>query len=186
MASGIPLVGAGAALLHSSNAGGHTAAQTAHAGHDHSGHANFRGGVAVDHVANGFDPHEILRDFDWGRTSRLPNGRVLREWELDAVDKEIELMPGVKFAAWTYNGRIPGPTLRAREGDRLRIRFANGSTHPHTIHFHVIHPSEQHGVPGLGAGLIEPGGSTVFEFDALPAVLHLFHCLVRRLGDEIE
>ena len=61
-------------------------------------------------------------------------------------------MPGVKFAAWTYNGRIPGPTLRAREGERLRITFANGSQHPHTIHFHGIHPAEQDGVPGLGRG----------------------------------
>ena len=112
-----------------------------HAGHD-GGHANFRGGVAVDHVANGFDPHEIVRDFDWGTTTARPNGRVVREWELDAVDKEIEIMPGVKFAAWTYNGRIPGPTLRGREGERLRITFANGSAHPHTIHFHGIHPAD--------------------------------------------
>ncbi len=88
-----------------------------------------------------------------------PNGRVLREWELVAVDKEIEVAPGVKFAAWTYNGRIPGPTLRCREGERLRITFVNGSAHPHTIHFHGIHPAEMDGVPGLGAGEIPPGGS---------------------------
>ena len=133
-----------------------------HAGHapaaaGHSGHANFRDGRTVDHAANGFDPHEILRDFDWGTTTRLPDGRVLREWELFAVDKEIEVAPGVTFAAWTYNGRIPGPTLRCREGERLRITFVNGSSHPHTIHFHGIHPAEMDGVPGLGAGEIPPG-----------------------------
>ena len=50
-------------------------------------------------------------------------------------------MPGVTFAAWTYNGRIPGPTLRCREGELLRITFVNGSEHPHTIHFHGIHPA---------------------------------------------
>jgi FtsP/CotA-like multicopper oxidase with cupredoxin domain len=139
IAGGVPLIGA-AALVRSGSAGGHSMqAHNGHAGHD-SGHANFRNGVAVDHAANGFDPHEIVRDFDWGTTSRV-NGRVVREWELVAVDKEIEVMPGVKFAAWTYNGRIPGPTLRAREGERLRIRFANGSQHPHTIHFHGIHPA---------------------------------------------
>ena len=49
--------------------------------------------------------------------------------------------PGVKYEAWTYNGRVPGPTLRAREGERLRIRFVNGSEHPHTMHFHGIHPA---------------------------------------------
>ena len=89
----------------------------------------------------------------------MASGRVLREWELVAVDKEIEVLPGVKFAAWTYNGRIPGPTLRCREGDRLRITFANGSSHPHTMHFHGIHPAEMDGVPGLGDGEIPPGGS---------------------------
>ena len=182
IAGGLPLLGAGGALLHASKAGGHAGMQS-HAGHD-GGHANFRGGVAVDHAGNGFDPHEIVRDFDWGKTSRLPNGRVLREWELHAVDREIEIMPGVSFAAWTYNGRIPGPTLRAREGDRLRITFANGSAHPHTIHFHGVHPAEQDGVPGLGAGEIPPGGSTVYEFDALPAGLHLYHCHVRPRSEE--
>jgi FtsP/CotA-like multicopper oxidase with cupredoxin domain len=183
IAGGLPLLGAGGALLHAGVAGGHSAAMQGHMGHD-GGHANFAGGVAVDHAGNGFDPHELVRDFDWGTTTRV-NGRVVRAWELDAIDKEIELLPGVKFAAWTYNGRIPGPTLRAREGERLRIRFNNGSQHPHTIHFHGVHPAEMDGVPGLGAGQIEPGGSTVYEFDALPAGLHLYHCHVRPLAEHI-
>jgi FtsP/CotA-like multicopper oxidase with cupredoxin domain len=196
---GLPLVGAGAAVLHAQVPHTHpwdgAAAQAAgpggaHAGHTTDdahvgGHAAFRAGATVDHAANGFDPSEILRDFDWGRTTRLPSGRVLREWELTAVDREIEVMPGVRFAAWTYNGRIPGPTLRCREGERLRIAFTNGSAHPHTIHFHGIHPAEMDGVPGLGAGEIPPGGRTVYEFDALPAGLHLYHCHVRPLAAHI-
>ena len=100
----------------------------------------FRTGDAVDHAANGFNPTEILRDFDWGKTTRLASGRVLREWTLVAGDKEIEVAPGVKYPAWTYNGRVPGPTLRCREGELLRVRFVNGSEHPHTIHFHGLHP----------------------------------------------
>ncbi len=89
-----------------------------------SAHAGFaRGNTTVDPKVNGFDPTLILRDFDWGKTHRLAAGHVLREWELVAYDKEIEIVPGVKYAAWTYNGRVPGPTLRAREGDRLRIHF---------------------------------------------------------------
>ncbi|MEJ7818132.1 MAG: multicopper oxidase domain-containing protein, partial [Thermoleophilaceae bacterium] len=106
----------------------------------------FRKGARVDHRANGFNPTKLLRDFDYGKTRRLPNGRVLREWEVFAADKEIEVAPGVKFPAWTFNGRIPGPTLRCREGERLRLRFVNGSAHPHTMHFHGIHPSEMDGV----------------------------------------
>jgi FtsP/CotA-like multicopper oxidase with cupredoxin domain len=162
--------------------------QAPHAGHDgkfSDGHADFRDGRTVDHAANGFDPHQIARDFDWGRTRRLPNGRTLREWELFAAEQEIEVAPGVKYEAWTYNGRVPGPTLRAREGDRLRITFLNSSQHPHTIHFHGIHPATMDGVAGVGAGEIPPGGRTVYEFDALPAGLHLYHCHVRPLAEHI-
>jgi FtsP/CotA-like multicopper oxidase with cupredoxin domain len=181
----------GAALLTSkgSAAGQHdhggSGAPAAHAGHEGGGHADFRDGRTVDHRANGFDPHAMVRDFDWGRTTRTASGRVVREWELVALDREIEVAPGVRFAAWTYNGRVPGPTLRCREGERLRITFANASAHPHTIHFHGVHPAEMDGVPGIGAGQIEPGGRTVYEFDALPAGLHLYHCHVRPLAEHI-
>lgn len=194
------MLGAGAALLSAGGAqaqhGGHAGPATvaaggagsgAASGHaaGHGGHADFAGGATVDHGRNGFDPAELIRDFDHGRTRRTASGRVIREWELIAVDKEIEVAPGIRFAAWTYNGRIPGPTLRAREGELLRITFVNGSEHPHTIHFHGIHPAAQDGVPGLGAGIIPPRGRTVYEFDALPAGLHLYHCHVRPLAEHI-
>lgn len=186
---------AGAAILHREEAT--TLAAEDHTGHSAPAevgqpvpaaaqggdHASFKG--SVDHRANGFDPHEVLRDFDWGTTRRLPSGRVLREWEVVAVDKEIEVAPGVRFAAWTYNGRIPGPTLRCRQGERLRITFVNASAHPHTMHFHGIHPAEQDGVPGIGAGEIGPGGSTTYEFDAEPFGVHLYHCHVRPLAEHI-
>jgi manganese oxidase len=148
-------------------------------------HPGFQAGGRVDHAANGFHPIDVLRNFDHGRTSRLASGRTLRQWELIAVDKEVEVAPGVKFPAWTYNGRIPGPTLRAREGERLRIRFGNGSEHPHTIHFHGIHPAEMDGVPGLGPGTIPPGQSATYEFDADPFGLHLYHCHVTPLAEHI-
>jgi FtsP/CotA-like multicopper oxidase with cupredoxin domain len=82
----------------------------------------------------------------------------------------------VFFPAWTYNGRVPGPSLRCVEGDRIRITFSNGSSHPHTMHFHGIHAASMDGVPGAGDGMIEPGDRTVYEFDAYPFGCHLYHC----------
>jgi FtsP/CotA-like multicopper oxidase with cupredoxin domain len=169
---------------HGSAAAAEHDAPTPHSGHDTTGHAGFRGGT-VDHRANGFDPHLILRDFDGGKVSKLPDGRTLREWTIAAAEQEIEVAPGVRFAAWSYNGRIPGPTLRATEGDRLRIRFVNGGRHPHTIHFHGIHPASADGIAGVGSGAIPPGGETVYEFDAVPYGLHLYHCHVRPLAEHI-
>jgi FtsP/CotA-like multicopper oxidase with cupredoxin domain len=189
-----PLLGAGAAsrVLSSGQASAQDA--TVAGGHDHGGqaagngayeHASFRHGGRVDHARNGFHPSALVRDFDEGTTTRLASGRVLREWELVASEKEIEVAPGVSFAAWTYNGRVPGPALRAREGERLRIRFRNATHHPHTIHFHGIHPSDMDGVPAQGAGLVAPGGTTVYEFDAEPFGLHLYHCHASPLAAHI-
>jgi FtsP/CotA-like multicopper oxidase with cupredoxin domain len=156
-----------------------------------SGHPGSHAGAAhrglvgrVDPRANGFDPAEIVRDFDHGRLRR-EGGRAVREWEIVAEDREIEVAPGVRFAAWTYNGRVPGPTLRAREGERLRIKFVNGSSHPHTIHFHGIHRDVHDGIPGVGPGNIEPGRSFTYEFDAEPFGLHLYHCHSTPLADHI-
>ena len=155
----------------------------------HSGHAGFARGGSVDNKANGFDPGLIVRDFDGGKVSTMEDGRTLREWNLIAVDKEIEIAPGVKYAAWTFNGRVPGPTLRCTEGDHLRIKFTNGSAHPHTVHFHGIHPSSMDGVPGLGedigGGLIQPGESFTYEFEAEPFGLHLYHCHATPLAAHI-
>ena len=150
------------------------------AGHAAGGHAAFAAGREVDHAANGFHPSDVLRDFDLGTTRRLASGRVLREWELVAADKEIEVAPGVHYEAWTYNGRVPGPTLRCREGELLRIQFTNGSEHPHTMHFHGLHPAVMDGMPGIGEGIgggtIDPGESFTYEFEAAPFGMHLYHC----------
>ncbi|MFQ5942410.1 MAG: multicopper oxidase domain-containing protein [Anaerolineales bacterium] len=147
-----------------------------HSGHGDGSHSAMGTVGSVHHEANGFDPHELLNDWDFGEVSQLPSGQTLREYSIVAVDKEIEIAPGVFFPAWVYNGRVPGPTLRAVEGDRIRIEFSNGGSHPHTIHFHGIHPASQDGVPGAGDGIIHPGESTIYEFDAFPMGCHLYHC----------
>jgi len=130
----------------------------------------------VDTIAMGFDPSAFLTAFDYGSVSRLPDGRTLREYQIVAGDKEIEIAPGVVFPAWTYNGQVPGPTLRCTEGDRIRVHFTNAGTHPHTIHFHGIHSAFMDGVAGIGRGVIEPGESFTYEFDAYPYGCHLYHC----------
>ncbi len=181
---------AGSAAL-ATVAGSHLPARAGEGGNGHAAHGGgiegptFRLGATVDHDANGFNPTRILRDFDYGEVSRLPDGRTLRRWEIASSDEELEVAPGVRFPAWTFNSRIPGPTLRCTEGDMLQIQYTNGSKHPHTMHFHGIHPAEMDGVPGVGPGVIQPGQSFTYQFDARPFGLHLYHCHVSPLAEHI-
>ena len=162
----------------------------AQTGHDHSdgmrraSHGGMGAVGEVDHEANGFDPLEILTDFDAGEVSKDRSGRTVREYEFVTIDKEIEVAPGIFFPAWTYNGRVPGPTIRATEGDRIRIKLVNASGHPHTIHFHGIHPAEMDGVPG--AGEVAPGESFTYDFVAEPFGTHLYHCHSLPLAQHIH
>jgi FtsP/CotA-like multicopper oxidase with cupredoxin domain len=148
----------------------------------HAGHAMGAVG-AVDTSA--FDPARYLTAFNFSdlpeeervryyRETPRPDGTLLREYEFFAVDREIEIAPGVLFPAWTYNGQVPGPTIRATEGDRVRVRFVNQGSHPHTIHFHGWHPPEMDG--SLPEHQVMPGQEFLYEFDAEPFGLHLYHC----------
>lgn len=140
----------------------------------------------VDTAAMGYDPSVFLTTFDYGQASTLPDGRTLREYQIVAADKEIEIAPGIFFPAWTYNGQVPGPTIRCNEGDRLRVHFTNSGSHPHTIHFHGIHSAFMDGSAGIGRGGINPGESFTYEFDAFPFGCHLYHCHTNPLKRHIH
>jgi len=123
-------------------------------------------------AGSGIDPIAFLTDFDYGTVSRRADGRTVRDYHVTAVERNLEVMPGVTYSAWTYNGRVPGPTLRATEGDLMRVTFHNAGTHEHTMHFHGIHAAGMDGV----FEQVPPGGNFVYEFEARPYGLQLYHC----------
>ena len=178
-----PLVGK-LALEGQASAGGHD-----HASHDHGarelashgqgaqGHAAMIG----DEVPAVGGPNDLDRLLYPPEARPYRPGRV-REYDLRAVDHDLEVAPGVFFPAWTYNGTAPGPVIRATEGDTLRVRFRNEGSHPHTIHFHGIHPTNQDGV----FEIVETGGEITYEFEARPAGMHLYHCHATPLKKHIH
>ena len=154
----------------------------------HNGPANAHGSLGtvgtVDSARNGFHPHQILTDFDGGGVSSDVTGRTVREYRFVAAVQEIEVAPGVFFEAWSYNGRVPGPTIRATQGDRIRVELVNASPHPHTIHFHGFHPAAMDGVSG--AGEAPPGETFTYDFVAGPFGTHLYHCHSFPLATHIQ
>ena len=110
----------------------------------------------------------------------------MREWEIVAEDREIEVAPGVKYAAWTYNGRVPGPTLRAREGERLRDPLRRTARATRTRSTSTASTATSWTACRASApATSSPGESTVYEFDATPFGLHLYHCHSTPLAEHI-
>jgi hypothetical protein len=128
------------------------------------------------------NPDKYLREFNYGRVSKLPNGTTLREFTLVSEDDKVkEISPGVFYNVWTFNGTVPGPTIRATEGDILRINFINNGSKPHSVHFHGIHAAEMDGV----FEMISPGGRFTYEFVAEPFGVFPYHCHMSPLEEHI-
>ena len=133
----------------------------------------------TDDSLSSFNPGAILRNFDYG-TVKEEDGKTIREFELYAHSTPVELNRALTFISWNINDRIPAPTLRATEGDRLRIIFHNEDGHSHSLHFHGVHPAEMDGVKP-----IRRGKTTVYEFDAEPYGVHPYHCHVAPVSRHI-
>ena len=121
-------------------------------------------------TVSNINPMQIARDFDYGTATR-ENGRTVREFRLEANTSIVQLNSAVTFNTWNVNNRVPGPTLRATEGDRIRVIFYNKAGHSHSLHFHGVHTSEMDGVKP-----VKNGSVFIYEFDANPYGVHLYHC----------
>ena len=136
----------------------------------------------VDSRNSVIDPDKYLREFNYGRESTTPNGTTLREFTLVASDQLVkEVSPGVSYNVWTFNGTVPGPTIRATEGDIVRINFINNGSMPHSLHTHGIHPAQMDGV----FEMISPGGKFTYEFVAEPFGVFPYHCHMTPLEEHI-
>lgn len=102
-----------------------------------------------------------------------------RTIELRAAPAEIE-QAGRTLAVWAYDGTVPGPILRVRLGERVRVRFRNDLPQPTTLHWHGVRvPNAMDGVPGVTQPPIPPGGSFVYDFVPKDAGTFWFHPHVR-------
>lgn len=114
-----------------------------------------------------------------------PVGTV-RTFEIVAAPTELPLIDGSKLRVWAYNGQVPGPTLRIRLGETLRVHFTNRLPQETTIHWHGVRvPNGMDGVPHATQPPVEPGGSFTYEFTPKDAGTFWFHPHVRS-SEQVE
>lgn len=96
--------------------------------------------------------------------------------EISLTAKEVigEMAPGVTFNYWTFDGTVPGPFLRVREGDTVKLTLKNDPT---SLHHHSI---DLHAVTGPGGGaaatIVAPGEEKTITFKALNPGIFIYHC----------
>ncbi len=116
-----------------------------------------------------------------GRTSGLAAlGRIdgVADVRLKPAPAAAPLMGSGKpdVQVWAYNGQVPGPEIRVRQGDRLRVVVDNGLDEETTIHWHGVRvPNAMDGVPHLTQDPIRPGGKFTYEFVLKDAGTYWYH-----------
>ncbi|CAI8879881.1 copper-containing nitrite reductase [Methylocaldum szegediense] len=125
---------------------------------------------------------------------RLPQPQVAPPVNRDnpaIVSVELEtkvvtalMADGVGYTYWTYNGTVPGPMIRVRQGDTVELTLKNSLDSP------VSHSIDSHGVTGPGGGgkLTQtlPGGTSVFRFKALNPGVYIYHCATPMIPHHIS
>jgi FtsP/CotA-like multicopper oxidase with cupredoxin domain len=101
---------------------------------------------------------------------------VVRSFRLTAAASEVPVLGSRKTRVFAYNGRVPGPEIRVRRGERMRIVVANRLAEPTTVHWHGIRlPHAMDGVPFVTQQPIAPGGEFTYEFTPPDAGTFMYH-----------
>ncbi len=108
---------------------------------------------------------------------------TVREYTLEISERVIDFGGGNTWTVWTYNGTVPGPTLRVKNGEILRVRVINHHKRTHSFHTHLsYYPLENDGsqaniISGKGTGaMILPGKEYTYEFRPEGPQVVYYHC----------
>ncbi|HZS58499.1 MAG TPA: multicopper oxidase domain-containing protein [Gemmatimonadaceae bacterium] len=132
-------------------------------------HADTRRRKTIDAVDFGRTVHATIPVYDARLTVASP--AHIKAFRIPIRETTVEIASGVKYHAWTFGGTVPGPVLRVRVGDEVRISVVNESPIPHSIDFHAAR------IPAnVAYRMILPHDSIAFSFIARDAGAFMVHC----------
>ncbi len=133
------------------------------------GFATRAGTPVVERVDFGATATATTPAFD--ASVAAPSAANVREFRIPMTHRTIEIAPGVKYDGWTFGNTVPGPVIRVREGDLVKVTLVNESNMPHSIDFHAAR------IPmDVAFKTIGPGEEFTFEFTANDAGAYMVHC----------
>jgi FtsP/CotA-like multicopper oxidase with cupredoxin domain len=122
-------------------------------------------------------PQVVDLDEQAGKVTLSPQPAVHRAHPGESMGGPVELPKVWAFRADDREPSVPGPVLRATEGETLEVTLDNTGKMPHTIHFHGVQTAWEHdGVPTTTGITVAPGESRTYEIPANTPGTHLYHC----------
>lgn len=98
------------------------------------------------------------------------------EVTLVAKEEKQKLGNGVIVPVWTFNGSSPGPEIRVKKGEKVKVTLKNELSAPVSIHWHGYPvPNNMDGIPGVTQDAVEPGKSFTYEFEANVPGTYWYH-----------
>jgi uncharacterized cupredoxin-like copper-binding protein len=169
-----------------------TASADASAAETSTGGSTTTDGSTTTAASTGMTPQEMasmheqsVKDFLGGDQTRSAGGQVLhpmvehgvKMFSLTIEQLKWEVSKGVFKPAMAFNGTVPGPEIRVRQGDRVRFLFRNLMDQPTIVHFHGLTvPNAQDGVPFVTAKPAMPGHYMTYAFTVVdPPGMYVYH-----------
>ncbi len=129
---------------------------------------------------------DLVQEFNHSYRKDFPKSVGVKEFKMVAAESEIEIFDGYQTQVWSYNSQVPGPELRIKLGETVKMNFENNLKVPTTIHWHGIRLANgMDGVPDITQKPIQPGEKFVYEFMPKDAGTFWFHPHVRG-SEELE
>jgi FtsP/CotA-like multicopper oxidase with cupredoxin domain len=150
----------------------HKSAHQGHSAHEYAEHGHEHGHGPVVHAVAA----EAVEAYASAYEAAVPdNGRSVVQIDLEAREVDWEFIPGRPTRAWGFNRQIPGPTIEARVGDVLEVRFTNRLPEPTTIHWHGLQvPAAMDGTD-MVQHPITPGETFTYRFKLPDAGTFWYH-----------
>jgi nitrite reductase (NO-forming) len=128
-----------------------------------------RGTAEIERIDFGVVRTAVSPAFD--ATAPVPSTARVKEFRIPMTHETIEIANGVTYNGWTFGGTVPGPVLRVRQGDTVRITLVNESPMGHSIDLHSARIPMNEAFRTIG-----PGEELTFEFEARDPGAFMVHC----------
>lgn len=113
---------------------------------------------------------------DGTRLAAFETAGAVKVFKLCMSQTNWEVSPGVVKAAYTFNGVVPGPTIKVNEGDQVRVIVQNNLPEHTAVHWHGMQlPNAQDGVPDITQPHVMPGQTYTYEWTAKSTGTHWYH-----------